>query len=520
MYTGQLKMTKSEIDKDHLVWHVNHILLHLFRVDAKLNLPPHLLVAPASDGEDDEEGGDGGEADKSSNGDKKRRTSRTQRPSLQQSTYCGPASEDKGRQNARLETSGVQKSVPLIKECKENPKKIDESKEAEVARRDNKELGLVEKEKRLLEERAGIARELNDELEDIRNDSSNRVQQAMEENETEQIEDRGKRGSQEDQGQDDKETPKENSQESTKLKSVQTPAESSVKIEDREDDEVVEVEQERIPTPDIVDLLDSDDDEKQDEGSLEEEVDRKGREMPIPEAPKLLPRERNDSSCQQNLPDILIPKAPRLIPRKGSQLMMKKTEASSGCSISKQLYTRAGGDGSSTSTCGATPSTTRTLPSPTSSPPPFAPGSILPSPRSPVMLARKHSGPRRDPKRRRGRTALLVNNSINVPLSFRDPSEEERPRATLPANVDVSVSQDTLGQAMEMAGVPGPSQSMSSSTLTSGAVLDLQPHPFAADFGNIYGTPSQSHSSRNVYRGRVGGRGSRGRSKPTKGVST
>ena len=58
MYTGQLKMTKSEIDKDHLVWHVNHILLHLFRVDAKLNLPPHLLVAPASDGDDDEEGGD------------------------------------------------------------------------------------------------------------------------------------------------------------------------------------------------------------------------------------------------------------------------------------------------------------------------------------------------------------------------------------------------------------------------------------------------------------------------------
>merc|ERR1719373_1065244 len=122
----------------------------------------------------------------------------------------------------------------------------------------------------------------------------------MEENETEQIEDRGKRGSQEDQGQDNKETPKENSQESTKLKSVKTPAESSVKIEDREDDEVVEVEQERVPTPDIVDLLDSDDDEKQDEGSLEEEVDRKGREMPIPEAPKLLPRERNDSSCQQN----------------------------------------------------------------------------------------------------------------------------------------------------------------------------------------------------------------------------
>ena len=55
MYTGQLKMTKSEIDKDHLVWHVNHILLQLFRVDAKLNLPLHLLVPPASDDEDGNE---------------------------------------------------------------------------------------------------------------------------------------------------------------------------------------------------------------------------------------------------------------------------------------------------------------------------------------------------------------------------------------------------------------------------------------------------------------------------------
>ena len=57
MYTGQLKMTKSEIDNDHLVWHVNHILLQLFRVDAKLNLPLHLLVPPTASGDEDDGAG-------------------------------------------------------------------------------------------------------------------------------------------------------------------------------------------------------------------------------------------------------------------------------------------------------------------------------------------------------------------------------------------------------------------------------------------------------------------------------
>merc|ERR1719317_839591 len=48
MYTGQLKMTKQEIEKEHMVWHVNHILIDLFRVDAKLNLPAHLLKLPTN----------------------------------------------------------------------------------------------------------------------------------------------------------------------------------------------------------------------------------------------------------------------------------------------------------------------------------------------------------------------------------------------------------------------------------------------------------------------------------------
>ena len=91
MYTGQLKMTKSEIDKDHLVWHVNHILLQLFRVDAKLNLPPNLLVPPTSSSDEDDGAGEGGGdvGSSSSKRDEGRRTSRTQRPSLPQGSYCG-----------------------------------------------------------------------------------------------------------------------------------------------------------------------------------------------------------------------------------------------------------------------------------------------------------------------------------------------------------------------------------------------------------------------------------------------
>ena len=132
MYTGQLKMTKSEIDKDHLVWHVNHILLQLFRVDAKLNLPPHLLVPPNTSGDEDDGAGEGGgEVGRSSKRDEGRRTSRTQRPSLPQGTYCGPASEDKGRQNAQfetnrlLETSAIPKNIDQV--CKENSTKVDRS---------------------------------------------------------------------------------------------------------------------------------------------------------------------------------------------------------------------------------------------------------------------------------------------------------------------------------------------------------------------------------------------------------
>jgi len=53
MYTGQLKMTKQEIEKEHMVWHVNHILIDLFRVDAKLNLPAHLLKPPPKKPEPD-----------------------------------------------------------------------------------------------------------------------------------------------------------------------------------------------------------------------------------------------------------------------------------------------------------------------------------------------------------------------------------------------------------------------------------------------------------------------------------
>merc|ERR1719264_2095341 len=134
--------------------------------------------------------------------------------------------------------------------------------------------------------------------------------------------------SKKEQRQSEAETPTgENRGESMDIDAPSSNEKSCLKVEDCKEDEVVELEQQRIPTPDIVDLLDSDDDEKQDEagGSLEEEVDRKGVELPIPEAPRLLLRGREDSPSRRLRPDIVIPEAPRLIPREGSRPMAKKS---------------------------------------------------------------------------------------------------------------------------------------------------------------------------------------------------
>ena len=62
MYTGKLNISMREIKNDHLVWHINNILVNLFKIDAKLNLPTHLLTPPPKkeeDTDDDNPPGDG-----------------------------------------------------------------------------------------------------------------------------------------------------------------------------------------------------------------------------------------------------------------------------------------------------------------------------------------------------------------------------------------------------------------------------------------------------------------------------
>ena len=146
------------------------------------------------------------------------------------------------------------------------------------------------------------------------------------------------------------------------------------------------------------------------------------------------------------------------------------------------------------------------------------------------MLARKHSGPRSRKRRRRGRGSVLVDSGVIPPPGTEDPSrrssvDESGMIHPVPSSADESPTPDTLGQAMEIAGLPGSSQ--------SGVISFSEPRDMP-DFGNVFPAPSLNRSlgpsmgpsldpslgpsSLNVYRGRVGGRGSRGRSKPTKGV--
>ena len=61
MYTGKLNISMREIKNDHLVWHINNILVNLFKIDAKLNLPTDLLIPPPREDDTDEDSppGDG-----------------------------------------------------------------------------------------------------------------------------------------------------------------------------------------------------------------------------------------------------------------------------------------------------------------------------------------------------------------------------------------------------------------------------------------------------------------------------
>ena len=61
LYTGKLNISMKEIKNDHLVWHINNILVDLFKIDAKLNLPIEYLIPPPEedDRDNDDSPGDG-----------------------------------------------------------------------------------------------------------------------------------------------------------------------------------------------------------------------------------------------------------------------------------------------------------------------------------------------------------------------------------------------------------------------------------------------------------------------------
>ena len=49
LYSGQLKVTKSELERDNFLYHVNLILQEIFRVDADFNIDSRYLVPPTTD---------------------------------------------------------------------------------------------------------------------------------------------------------------------------------------------------------------------------------------------------------------------------------------------------------------------------------------------------------------------------------------------------------------------------------------------------------------------------------------
>ena len=55
LYTGQIKVTRAEIENDHFLYYLNYILRELFRLDASINLPSRYLQAPTSNNEDNDQ---------------------------------------------------------------------------------------------------------------------------------------------------------------------------------------------------------------------------------------------------------------------------------------------------------------------------------------------------------------------------------------------------------------------------------------------------------------------------------
>jgi len=275
MYTGQLKMTKHEIEKEHMVWHVNHILIDLFRVDAKLNLPAHLLQPPPKKPEPDPPPSSG--------------RGRGERQSRSQNGNSGSSTPSQG---------DVGSGSPKVSD-------IDNT-------RQNTVIPVDEPEK----EEGIIASEINER--DKRSFNSNEV------NETEIESKNAHKVLIEPKGVDNKSTGLE--------RNIGESSEVEMNSNERErhrtgDSDIQEVEQERVATPDIIDLLESDPEDessKEPEGNLNEDpmyptfsndniIEKPGTSsndnVPIPMAPKLIQRTFPENQDE-------VPKPSRAVARK------------------------------------------------------------------------------------------------------------------------------------------------------------------------------------------------------------
>ena len=412
MYTGQLKMTKSEIDKEHLVWHVNHILLHLFRVDAKLNLPAHLLVPPKEEG--GEGGGDGGEG----GGEEGKAPLVARQTTIVPSSSSASAS---GFQSLAPCEGARQNKIAMQEEELKLVRNLEADRENKVSRDANTTQVEEDKQGRdeILEEDKSNANEESktNKFLATANKVSN-VQESIEEafkqkvvEEVNYVKDNAQ--------EEKKETNEPKGKHDIDGKSPATKKE----IPEAEDD-IMEVEQERLPTPDIIDLLDSDDESREEAGgSLEEGIgDRDaggegGRDVVIPQAPRLIVRGREAEG--QGEAEVPV----RAVARKrthGNRSLWRPQGSPS---------PTAGPSGSRESTR-SSPSTSNTGPSPIQS------SKFKAGPSSPLMMARKRTAPTRGKTRgrRRGQFSGLMRAESGVQAANPQP-ELESPLVCLPTDM-------------------------------------------------------------------------------------
>ena len=121
MYIGRIKISKKEIEQQHVVWHINNILKDILHIDAKLNLDPSLLRPPPvndNDGSGRSGGGPNNNCDNNKDGSNNHLkpsgaggTNNNPTPIPPPAT---PGDIDNTRQNTTLPQEPVQDFAPII----------------------------------------------------------------------------------------------------------------------------------------------------------------------------------------------------------------------------------------------------------------------------------------------------------------------------------------------------------------------------------------------------------------------